>query len=129
MNNPKDLRYTADHEWLRIEGQVAYVGITDHAQDALGDIVFVELPEVESVFKRGEEASNIESVKAAAPVYAPLSGTVAEVNTKLDDAPELLNQKPFETFVFALRFEDAGELESLLSSDDYEKLLSEEKER
>ncbi|HUZ17523.1 MAG TPA: glycine cleavage system protein H, partial [Spirochaetia bacterium] len=76
MTNPKDLKYTKEHEWVRIKGKVAYVGITDHAQDELGDIVYVEMPEVGRVVVQGEETSNIESVKAAAPVYAPVSGTI-----------------------------------------------------
>lgn len=129
MNNPKELKYTEDHEWVRIEGDLAYVGITDHAQDALGDIVFVELPEAGRELERGEEASNIESVKAAAPVYSPLTGSIAVVNKGLDETPELLNQKPYDTFVFALKIKDANEIKNLLSSDDYDKILAAEKER
>lgn len=128
MSNPIELRYTKDHEWVRVEGDIAYVGITDHAQDALGDIVFVEVPEVDREVAQGEEACNIESVKAASPVYAPVTGKVAEVNADLDDSPELLNQKPYETFIFTLRMSDRSEVEKLLSASDYEALLAKEKE-
>lgn len=128
MSNPKGLRYTKDHEWIRVEGEIAYVGITDHAQEALGDIVYVEVPEIERELHRGEEASNIESVKAAEPVYAPLTGKVVEVNESLDATPELINQKPFETHIFALRIAHADEVETLLSADDYDRLLAEEEE-
>ncbi len=128
MSNGADLKYSKDHEWVRVEGDVAYVGITDHAQDALGDIVFVEVPEVGQELTKGDEASNIESVKAAAPVYSPVSGTVTEVNTELDATPELLNQKPLETFVFAVRLSDAGELDELLSDDGYQTFLKEQQE-
>lgn len=128
MSNPKGLKYTRDHEWVRIEDDIAYVGITDHAQDALGDIVFVELPEKEAEFKRGEEVSNIESVKAAAPVYAPFTGSVVEVNAELDQTPELINQKPYETYIFALRMTNPGEAAELISAEEYEKLVEAEKE-
>lgn len=128
MNSGADLRYSKDHEWVRVEGDVAYVGITDHAQDALGDIVFVEVPEVGQELAKGDEASNIESVKAAAPVYSPVSGTVAEINGELDATPELLNQKPLETFVFAVKMSNAGELEELLSHDGYQSFLNEQQE-
>lgn len=128
MSNPKELKYTSDHEWVRVEGETVYVGITDHAQDALGDIVFVEVPEVGAELGRGEEASNIESVKAAAPVYAPVAGTVTEVNAALDESPELLNEKPYETFVFALRMSNPSDVDSLLSAEEYEKQIAEEEE-
>ena len=128
MSNGAELKYSKDHEWVRVEGDVAYVGITDHAQDALGDIVFVEVPEVGQELAKGEEASNIESVKAAAPVYSPVSGTVTEVNTELDATPELLNQKPLETFVFAVKMSNATELDGLLSHDEYRSFLEEQQE-
>lgn len=129
MSIPKELRYTSDHEWVRIEGGTAQIGITDHAQDALGDIVFVEVPEVGASFDRGEEACNIESVKAAAPVYAPFAGSVTAVNAALDDTPELLNQKPYETFIFTLQPANPSDADSLLTAEQYEKLVAEEKER
>lgn len=128
MSSPTKLRYSKDHEWVRIEGEIAYVGITDHAQDALGDIVYVEVPEIGQTIARGDEASNIESVKAAAPVYAPLSGSVSAINEALDGTPELLNQKPYETYIFAIAMSDPSEADSLLSSEDYESFLSKEKE-
>lgn len=129
MSNPKELRYTSDHEWVKVEGDTAQIGITDHAQDALGDIVFVEVPEVGAELGRGEEACNIESVKAAAPVYAPFAGTVTEVNSALDETPELLNQKPYETFIFTIHMSNPHDADSLLTVEQYEKLVAEEKER
>ena len=129
MSNPKELRYTSDHEWVKVEGDTAQIGITDHAQDALGDIVFVEVPEVGAELDRGEEACNIESVKAAAPVYAPFAGTVTEVNSALDETPELLNQKPYDTFIFSLHLSNPQDADSLLTAEQYEKLVAEEKER
>jgi len=129
VSNPKELRYTSDHEWVRVAGDTAQVGITDHAQDALGDIVFVDVPEVGAKLDRGEEACNIESVKAAAPVYAPFAGTVTEVNTALDETPELLNQKPYDTFIFSLHLSNPQDADSLLTAEQYEKLVAEEKER
>ncbi|MCX6600052.1 MAG: glycine cleavage system protein GcvH [bacterium] len=95
MNIPKDLLYTKDHEWVRIEGDLAVVGITDFAQGELGDIVFVQLPEKGSRIAQGQSLGSIEAVKAVADVYSPLSGEVAEVNAALNDKPELMNQEPY----------------------------------
>jgi glycine cleavage system H protein len=127
VSSPSELKYTKDHEWVRVEGDIAFIGITDHAQDALGDIVFVEVPEIGRDLSKGDEASNIESVKAAAPVYSPVSGSVSEVNLELDGTPELLNQKPHDTFIFAVKLSDPEEVEGLLSYDQYQTFLSEEK--
>lgn len=123
MNLPENLKYNDSHEWIRVEGNIAYVGITDHAQAELGDIVFVELPETDTELQRGDEATNIESVKAAAPIYAPLTGTVVEVNTELDDTPEKINSNPYDTFIFALKVKDPKELEDLLDKDAYLNLI------
>jgi glycine cleavage system H protein len=122
----KGLKYTENHEWVRVEGNIASIGISDHAQEELGDIVFVELPEVGDDFSKGDEAVNIESVKAAAPVYAPVSGKVSKVNEDLEDSPESINEKPYEAFIFALEMSDTSELEELMDVDAYEAFLKEE---
>ena len=124
---PNELRYLATHEWAKSEGDVVIVGISDHAQDALGDVVFVELPEVDATFAAGDEVAVVESVKAASDVYAPVGGTVIEVNEGLEDAPELVNESPYgEGWFFKLRVEDAGELDNLLSAADYQTVCENE---
>jgi glycine cleavage system H protein len=123
---PKDRRYTRTHEWVRIEGEAAYVGITHHAQEALGDIVFVELPPLEESFGREEEVGTVESVKAASPIFAPAAGVIVEVNQELEDKPELLNQEPWKTFIYALRLDDPEQLSDLLDREAYQKLVDEE---
>ena len=123
MNTPKDLKYNDSHEWVKLEGKTAYVGITDHAQNELGDIVFVDLPEIGAEFKKGDEVSSIESVKAAAPIYSPISGKIVKINNELDDKPELINEKPFESFIFALEISDPSQLDSLLSAAEYTALI------
>ena len=128
MANPEDLKFLKTHEWVRVEGSTAYVGISDHAQEELGDIVFVELPEMDDEFDAGEEVTNVESVKAASPIYAPVSGTIVKVNEELEDSPELINQKPYEAFIYALEMSDSSELDNLLSYSDYQKFLEEEGE-
>lgn len=126
MNAPEDLKYTESHEWIKIEGSRAIVGITDYAQDSLGDIVYIELPDVDKQVDREEELTTIESVKAAEPIYSPLSGKVVETNHDLNDAPELINQKPYEAFLFIIEFSDTKELDALLSSSDYEAFVAKE---
>ena len=118
---PADLKYIASHEWVRVEGDgTATVGVTDHAQDALGDVVYVELPEIDVVLSAGDEAGGVESVKAASEIYTPLSGTVIAVNSTLEDAPEQVNSDPYgEGWFFKLRLADAGELDELLDADGY----------
>lgn len=128
MNNiPKELSYTQTHEWVRKESDGTYtVGITDHAQHALGDLVHVELPEVGSSINLGDETVVLESVKAAADVYAPLSGTVIAINDALGDTPELINNDPYgEGWLFRLTLTNNDELRKLLNADDYSKKLSE----
>ena len=118
---PADLKYIASHEWVRVEGDgTVTVGVTDHAQDALGDVVYVELPEIDVVLSAGDEAGVVESVKAASDIYTPLSGTVIAVNSTLEDAPEQVNSDPYgEGWFFKLRLADAGELDELLDADSY----------
>ena len=118
---PADLKYIASHEWVRVEGDgTVTVGVTDHAQDALGDVVYVELPEIDVVLSAGDEAGVVESVKAASDIYTPLSGTVIAVNSTLEDAPEQVNSDPYgEGWFFKLRLADAGELDELLDVDGY----------
>jgi glycine cleavage system H protein len=118
---PADLKYIASHEWVRVEGDGSVtVGVTDHAQDALGDVVYVELPEIDVVLSAGDEAGVVESVKAASDIYTPLSGTVIAVNSTLEDAPEQVNSDPYgDGWFFKLRLADAGELDELLDADGY----------
>jgi glycine cleavage system H protein len=118
---PTELKYVATHEWARLEedGQVT-IGITDHAQNALGDVVYVELPEEGQQLNAGEEAGVVESVKAASDIYAPIAGTVTAINAKLDDAPETVNQDAFgDGWFFRIEPDDVSELEDLLSADGY----------
>ncbi|MEE6248718.1 MAG: glycine cleavage system protein GcvH [Pseudomonadota bacterium] len=118
---PSDLKYAATHEWARLEedGTVT-VGISDHAQDALGDVVYVELPELEQVIAAGDEAGVVESVKAASDVYAPISGTICAINEALEDAPETVNSDAYtDGWFFKMRPADIGELEELLDAEGY----------
>ena len=124
---PSDLRYTKDHEWLREQDDGSWaVGITDHAQTALGDLVFVELPEDQTAVAAGDACAVVESVKAASDVYCAVSGEISSTNGALADAPELVNSDPYgEGWLFAVRPESPVDLEELLSSDDYERLVAE----
>lgn len=117
---PKDLKYSREHEWVRVSGKRAIVGITDFAQQELGDVVFVELPEVGDTATQGGEFAVVESVKAVSEVYAPVSGTVVEVNNGLTDRPESINQDPYgEGWIAVIELADPAELDNLLSPDDY----------
>lgn len=120
-NIPAELRYASSHEWIRVEDDgTAYVGISDHAQDAMGDLVYVELPEVGQKLSQGEESGVVESVKAASDIYAPVSGEIVAVNEALDDTPELVNQDPYgDGWLYRIKVADKSELEQLLSADDY----------
>jgi glycine cleavage system H protein len=121
-----DLKYTKDHEWVMAEGKLARVGITDHAQAELTEIVFVELPAVGKELKVGEILGNVESVKTVSEVFAPVSGSVKEANGKLVDSPELLNKDPYgQGWIAIVEMSDPGELSSLMSADEYKKLLGE----
>ena len=123
---PEDLRYTEEHEWVRLEGDEVVVGITDHAQDALTGIVYVELPEVGASVSAGEVFGSVESVKSVSEIFAPLSGELSAVNEALDDAPELINDDPYGTgWIVRMRLEDNGVLGGLLDAAGYRTLLGE----
>ena len=121
MKLPQDLKYTASHEWLRAEADgTVSVGITDHAQEALGELVFVELPEVGRALAAGDGAAVVESVKAASDVYCPISGEVLDANAALADTPEVINADPYgDGWLFSLKPEDEGEFDGLMSADEY----------
>ena len=124
MNVPDDLRYTADHEWARLEGGQIRIGITDYAQDALGDVVFVQLPAPGAAVQSGESFAEIESTKSVSDVYAPVDGTLVEVNTELADSPQRLNEDPYgEGWLCLIEARDADALSSLLDADGYRKLI------
>lgn len=120
-NTPAELKYAASHEWARLEGDIVTVGITDHAQDALGDLVYVELPTVGDQINAGDEAGVVESVKAASDIYAPVSGEIVEVNEALADAPETVNSEPYAGgWLYKIKASDVSELDKLLSAAEYE---------
>ena len=125
--NPSELNYTKTHEWVRDNGDgTVTIGITEHAQELLGDVVFVELPEVETTLTEEENCGVIESVKAASDMYAPLAGEVTQVNEELDAEPELINSAPFgEGWIFSMKLNDMADLDNLLSADDYEAFCQE----
>jgi glycine cleavage system H protein len=121
---PGDARYTRDHEWARIQGEMIRIGITDYAQDQLGDIVFVEVPQVGKKFKKGEECGTIESVKAVAEVYMPVSGEITGVNTALEDSPGLVNTAPYtDGWIADVKPSDPSEMSGLMSNDAYLEML------
>ncbi|MBC2600560.1 glycine cleavage system protein GcvH [Puniceicoccus vermicola] len=124
---PKELKYTKEHEWVRIEDGFAIVGITDHAQEALGDITFVELPDEGAEYEAGDTFGVVESVKAASDIYLPMKGTVEGVNSDLEDAPETVNSDPYgEGWLIKVKVEDTAELEALLDADAYAELCENE---
>jgi glycine cleavage system H protein len=124
-NIPAELKYTKDHEWAKIEGDFATIGITDFAQSALGDVVFVELPEVGKSLNSNQTFGVVESIKSVSDLYSPLSGTVAEMNADLVNSPELCNQSPYENaWMIKLKLSNASELTSLMSAEDYKNFLS-----
>lgn len=123
MSIPQDLFYAKTHEWVSLDGGIATVGITDFAQSQLSDLTFIELPEVGSEFRAGDEAAVVESVKAAADVYAPVAGEVVEINANLDDTPELVNKDAFgEGWLFKLKVVDESDVDNLLDPESYEEL-------
>lgn len=127
MDLPEELKYTREHEWVRAEGSRATVGITDYAQDALGDIVFVELPETATTVVAGEACCEVESTKSVSEVYAPVAGEVVEVNTTLEDAPQRVNDTPYgDGWLCVIEMSDPGQLDDLLDAAGYRKLLEEE---
>ena len=119
-----DLKYTDTHEWLKLKGDTAIIGITDHAQTELTDIVFVELPEVGKEIKKGEELCVVESVKSVSEIYAPISGKIVNINEKLEDAPETVNEKPYDDgWLVELEIKDKSEIDALIDAESYKKLL------
>jgi glycine cleavage system H protein len=124
MNVPEDLRYTSDHEWVKLEGNRARIGITDYAQDALGDVVFVQLPEPGATVAAGESISEVESTKSVSDIYAPLSGTIAEINSELGDSPQRLNEDPYgEGWISVIEVSDPASFDQLLDAAAYRKLI------
>ncbi|MBM9605025.1 glycine cleavage system protein GcvH [Desulfopila inferna] len=123
LHVPGDRSYTEDHEWAMEDGEHIKIGISDYAQDQLGDIVFVELPDVGDEFRKGDEFGGLESVKAVSELYLPISGTIVAVNEKLEDEPELLNEDPNENWIVAIEPADLSELEELMSSSTYLDML------
>ena len=118
----EDLKYTDSHEWLKVEGDKAKVGITDHAQEELTDIVFGELPETGKEVRKGEELCVVESVKSVSEIYSPVSGKVVKINKDLEDSPEIINESPYdEGWLVEIELSDKSEIDELLSSDDYKK--------
>jgi glycine cleavage system H protein len=126
MTYPADRKYTKQHEWIQADGTTATVGITDHAQEELGDIVFVDLPKVGAELTAGKTFGSVESVKAVSDLYAPASGTVTETNEELATAPEKVNKDPHGAWMMKITLKDAGEVQGLLCAADYEKYVSEE---
>src|SRR5690606_13285732 len=126
MKVVKGLYYSNDHEWVKVEGDEAYIGISDYAQEHLGDIVYVELPEIDDEIEKEEAFSAVESVKAASDVYMPVDGKVIEVNEELLDNPELINSDAFESWIIKIELTDKSQLDVLMSSEEYEEFISEE---
>lgn len=123
---PEDLKYTQTHEWLRRDGDIITTGITEHAQDKLGEVVFIELPDSSAKINASDDVCVVESVKAAADVYAPISGTIEEVNEVLIDAPSLVNSDPYgDGWLYKIKLSDEQEYEELLNSNDYQEFISE----
>ena len=120
LNFPEDVRYSQSHEWVKADGDTARIGITDYAQDQLGDIVFVELPDVGESFEKGAEFGTVESVKAVSELYLPVSGEIAAINESLEDAPELINNTPFsDGWMIEVKLDDASQLDALMDKDAY----------
>lgn len=126
MNNPQELKYSKSHEWVRIDGDAAYIGITDHAQESLGDLVFVNLPEVDDEITAGDPFGDVESVKAVSDLLAPVDGVIAEINEELLDAPEKINEEPYEAWM--IKITEIGDTDDLLDADEYERFVEEEED-
>ena len=125
MATPKDLKYSKDHEWVKVDGNVARIGITAFAQSELGDIVFVELPEVDDEIELDESFGNVESVKTVSELYAPLSGKVIAVNEELEDSPELVNESPYEeAWMIEVELSDETQLDNLMDADAYDEMTN-----
>ena len=124
MNIPQSLKYTKEHEWVREDGDTVTVGITDHAQGELGDIIFVEFPEIGQKIQKDEPFCTIEAVKTVADLFAPISGTVTEINETLDDSPESVNQDPYgDGWMVKVSVSEAGELDNLMSAGQYQEMI------
>jgi len=127
MDFPDDLRYTQEHEWVRVDGTTARVGITDYAQDALGDVVYVDLPQVGATVAAMASCCEVESTKSVSEIFSPVSGTVAEVNTDLSDAPQMINEDPYgKGWIFAVEIADAAEVDGLMDAAAYQDFLAAE---
>ncbi len=127
MNFPDDLKYHKEHTWVRLSGKKATVGITDYAQDQLGDIVYIDLPDVDSEIEKDAEFSEIESTKATSSVIAPVSGTIVEVNEELDESPEIINEDPYgKGWIAVVELSDPSELDDLMDASDYQSYVEEE---
>lgn len=125
MNIPDELRYSADHEWIRVEGSRVRIGITDFAQDNLGDVVFVQLPEVGTTTQAGDSVSEVESTKSVSDIYAPVAGTIVEVNSDLDGSPDLLNRDPYgDGWIFVVELAEPSQVDALLAPSAYQDLIS-----
>ncbi|MBO8213357.1 glycine cleavage system protein GcvH [Acinetobacter nosocomialis] len=121
MNHPSELKYARTHEWVKVEGDLVITGITDHAQDELGDLVYVETPEVGSQVTAGEQAGVVESVKTASDIHAPVSGTIVEVNTNLEDDPDFVNEDPYgKGWIYKIKPDNMADVEKLLTNEEYE---------
>lgn len=127
MNTPKELRYSEEHEWVKVEGNLARIGITDFAQSELGDIVFVELPEVGDEITVNEPFGSVESVKTVSELYAPISGKVVEINEDLDGSPEFVNESPYEkAWMIVVELSDSSEVDNLLTAEKYEEMINQD---
>lgn len=126
MAVPEELKYSKEHEWVKVEDDTVTIGITEYAQGELGDIVFVELPETDDDIEEGESFGSVESVKTVSELYAPVSGTVVEVNEELEDSPEFVNESPYEkAWMVKVKLNDTSELDDLLSADQYKEMIGE----
>ena len=124
MSTPKELKYTKEHEWVSVDSDIATIGITDHAQEQLGDIVFVELPEVQSRVSQDDTFGVVEAVKTVADLFAPVSGNVTEINTALEESPDLINSDPYgEGWIIKVAIDDLEEYNNLMSNDDYNSFI------
>lgn len=126
MAVPNELKYSKEHEWVKVEGNVATIGITEYAQSELGDIVFVELPEADDEINEGDTFGSVESVKTVSELYAPISGKVVEVNEELEDSPEFVNESPYEkAWMVKVEISDESQIEALLTAEKYSKMIGE----
>ena len=126
MNFPDDIRYTQEHEWVRVDGTIARVGITDYAQDALGDVVYVDLPQVGTSVAAMAPCCEVESTKSVSEIFSPVSGTIAEVNADLSDTPQMINEDPYgKGWIFAVEMSDTADLDSLMDAAAYQALVGE----